>query len=132
MRFVDLDTARSARGLRLVVLAGVASPWCEAAKAIFHVKGLDFVALRLTPADDDLRRWIASRNAPVVLYDDEPPRTGWAEILALAERLEPGVRLLPDDVATRARIHGFSHEILDENGLLWCSRLLMIDASLTS
>jgi glutathione S-transferase len=132
MKFVDLETARSARGLRLIVLAGVPSPWSEAAKGIFRIKGIDFVAVRMQSADDAVQRWTGSRNAPVAIYDDEPPRTGWAEILALAERLDQRVRLLPVDVETRAHVHGFSHEILGENGLLWCARLVTIDASLTS
>jgi hypothetical protein len=34
LTIVDLDTAKSADGLRLVLLKGVPSPWSQAAKAI--------------------------------------------------------------------------------------------------
>lgn len=132
MRFVDLETARVARGLRLVVVAGVPSPWSEAAKGIFGLKNLEFLAVRMAPRDEEVRRWTGARNAPVALYEDEPARTGWAEILALAERLEPNPRLLPEDAVARARVHGFGHEVLGEGGLLWCSRIMSIDASLVS
>ena len=52
MRFVDLETARSASGIRLVVLAAVPSPWGEAAKGIFWVKGLDVSLVRLGSGDE--------------------------------------------------------------------------------
>jgi glutathione S-transferase len=130
--FVDLDTARAARGVRMVVLAGVPSPWGEAAKAFFHLKGIDVTAVRLKPGGEAVKAWTGVHNAPVVMFDDDPPRSHWGDILALAERLDDRVRLVPDDVEARARVWGMSHEILGEGGLLWCGRLLMIHASLTS
>ena len=68
MRFVTLDEARSARGLRLVVTAGVPSPWSETAKSCFDVKGIDYLAVRLTPRDADIRAWTSRHNAPVAMY----------------------------------------------------------------
>jgi hypothetical protein len=38
MRFVGLEEARAATGLKLVVAASLPSPWSEAAKGILHVK----------------------------------------------------------------------------------------------
>jgi hypothetical protein len=38
IEFVDLEAARDAAGLRMVVVSGVPSPWGEAAKGILHVK----------------------------------------------------------------------------------------------
>ena len=122
---MDLEEARAASGLRVVIATNVPSPWSQAALGAFDVKGLDYLAVRLRRADDEIRRWTGARNAPVVLYDDEPPRTGWAEILALAERLGGRVSLVPADDGARVRMFGLSHEILGEGGLGWSVRLLL-------
>jgi glutathione S-transferase len=125
VRFVELEEARAARGLRVVVAANVPSPWSQAALGTLDAKGLDYVAVRLRRADDEIRAWTGSRNAPVVLFDDEPPRTGWADILALGERLGGRLPLVPDDDDERVRMLGLSHEILGEGGLGWSVRLLL-------
>ena len=75
--FVDFETARATPGLRLVTVAGVPSLWSEAAKAIFQIKQIPFVAVRLTIQDTEIRGWTGVNNAPVAMYDDEPPRSGW-------------------------------------------------------
>jgi len=132
MRFVPLEEARSARGLRLVVTAGVPSPWSETAKSCFDVKGIDYLAVRLTPRDADTRAWTNRHNAPVAMYDDEPPRSGWAEIIALAERLGGGDPLVPTPQDDRTMMWGIAHEILGEGGLVWSLRLEAIHQGLTS
>jgi glutathione S-transferase len=132
MRFVTLDEARSARGLRLIVTAGVPSPWSETAKSCFDVKGIDYVAVRLTPRDADTRGWTNRHNAPVAMYDDEPPRSGWAEIVALAERLEERPSLVPRAQDDRVEMWGIAHEILGEDGLVWSLRVEAIHQGLTS
>lgn len=132
VRFVDLDAARAARGLRLVVVAGIPSPWSEAAKGIFTVKGLDFVAVQRRAGDAEIERWTGCHNAPVVVFNNEPPRSGWADILALGERLGGSAQLLPEPIADRALILGLAHEILGEFGLVWCGRLLLIHSGLTT
>jgi glutathione S-transferase len=132
MRFVELEEARAASGLRVVIATNVPSPWSQAALGTFDVKGLDYLAVRLRRTDEDVRRWTGSRNAPVVLYDDEPPRTGWAEILALGERLGGRVALVPADDGARVRMFGLSHEILGEDGLGWSVRLLLTHLGLTT
>jgi glutathione S-transferase len=58
---------------------------------------------------------------------DERPRTGWAEILILAEQIAPEPALLPGDPGERAVVLGVSHEICGEMGLAWCRRLLGIE-----
>jgi glutathione S-transferase len=132
MEFVDLDTARQRAGLRLVVVAAVPSPWSQAAKALFDLKDIDGVAVRMQLGDTAVQGWTGVRNAPVALYDDEPPRSGWAEILALAERLRPDVPLVPSAARDRALMHGLSHELLGEGGLIWCMRLRAVDAAFES
>jgi glutathione S-transferase len=130
--FVDLETARAAPGVRLVVGGAVPSPWSEAAKALFHVKAIPFLAVRFQRDQAQVAPWLGSRNAPVVLHDEEPPRSGWAEILALAERLGGERALVPAEPDARVRLHGLAHELAGEDGLGWCARLVMVHGGLTS
>ena len=132
IEWVDVEAARAARGVRLVVAGAIASPWSEAAKGMFHAKGIRVLGVRFRRGDDELRAWTGAHNVPVALFDDEPPRTGWAEILALAERIGGGAPLLPADAAGRARLHGLAHELAGEHGLGWCSRLVMVHGSLST
>jgi len=46
MRFVDLEEARAATGLRVVTASGVPSPWSQSALGAFDIKGLDYLAVR--------------------------------------------------------------------------------------
>jgi glutathione S-transferase len=132
LTFVDVDTARSARGPRLVVAGSLPSPWSEAAKGIFHVKGLPIQVVGYPRIDEAFRSWTGALNVPVLLTDDEPPRTGWAEILGFAERMGGNVALVPSEPEARIRHHGLAHELCGEGGFGWCARLIMIDGGLTS
>ena len=132
MRFVELEEARQASGLRLVIATNVPSPWSQAALGLFDMKGLDYLAVRYRRTDEEIRRWTGARNVPAVLFDDEPPRTGWAEIVTLGERLGGRMSLVPEDDDRRVRMFGLSHEILGEGGLGWNVRLLVTHASLTT
>jgi len=84
------------------------------------------VAQILMEPNEDLVAWTGVRNAPVAVYEDEPPASGWLEILLLAERLGSGPSLLPDDPIERALSLGFSTEICGPEGLLWSRRLMMM------
>jgi glutathione S-transferase len=117
-------------GLRMVVVGGVPSPWGEAAKGILHIKGIEWIAVRLAYDDEALKDWAGQRSGPVAIYNDEKPRSGWAEILLLAERLAPTPSLLPADAAERALVFGFAHELCGEQGLAWSRRLQMIHAGI--
>jgi glutathione S-transferase len=128
--YVSVDEAIARRGLRMVVVGGVPSPWGEAAKGILHIKGIDWVAVRLAYDSEPLRAWAGQRSGPVAVYDDERPRAGWAEILLLAERLAPMPSLLPQDAGERALAFGLAHEICGEDGLGWARRLQLIHAGL--
>jgi glutathione S-transferase len=132
MRFVSLEEARAASGLRLVVTSSVPSPWSETAKGCFDVKGIDYRAVRLAPRDADTRAWTNRHNAPVAMYDDEPPRSGWAEIVALADRIGDRVPLVPEAPGERLEMWGLAHEILGEGGLVWSLRLEAIHQGLTT
>jgi len=132
MRFVELEEARQASGLRVVIATNVPSPWSQAALGLFDMKGLDYLVVRFRRTDEEIKRWTGTRNAPAVLYDEEPPRTGWAEIVALGERLGGRMSLVPEDGERRARMFGLAHEILGESGLCWNVRLVLTHASLTT
>lgn len=129
--YVNVDEAIARRGLRMVVVGNVPSPWGEAAKGVLHIKGIDWVAVRLAYDSEPLKTWTGGqRSGPVAIYDDERPRAGWAEILLLAERLAPTPALLPKDAGERALAFGLAHEICGEDGLGWARRLQLIHAGL--
>jgi glutathione S-transferase len=132
MRFVELEEARQASGLRVVIATNVPSPWSQAALGILDMKELDYLVVRFRRTDEEIKRWTGTRNAPAVMCDDEPPRTGWAEIVALGERLGGRMSLVPEDGERRVRMFGLSHEILGEGGLCWNVRLLLTHAGLTT
>ena len=116
-RYISVEDAIPRAGLRMVVVGGVPSPWGEAAKGIFHVKGIEWAAVRLAYDSEALKEWAGQRNGPVAICNDERPRSGWAEILLLAERLAPAPALLPADPAERALAFGLAHELMGEGGL---------------
>lgn len=129
LQIVDVDTARAARGLRLVVLTDVPSPWSQAALTIVEMKKLPALVVKKPLRDKVIPEWTGVSNAPIAVYDDEPPRSGWAEILQLAERLQPEQALVPKDPEDRVRMFGLSHEIMGAGGLIWSARLYTLEAS---
>jgi glutathione S-transferase len=129
-RYVSVEEAIPRTGLRMVVVGKVPSPWGEAAKGIFHVKQLDFAAVRLVYDDETLAQWAGQRSGPVVVYDDEVPRSGWAEILMLAERLAPVPALLSLEPNERGRALLLANDFCGELGLGWMRRLQLVHAGL--
>ena len=132
--YVDLETAKTSSGVRLVTVGGIPSPWSESVKGLLRLSNVPFVAVRLMPGDKEVREWTRQRNAPVVMLEGEPPRTGWAEILELVERIAPpdAKPLVPSSVKERVRFFGLAHAVMAEGGLLWSARLLAVHAGLES
>lgn len=130
VEFVDFDQAREAAGLRMVVVPGTPSPWGEAAKGILHVKQIPWKAVRLEHGNAEMVEWAGQQGGPVAVYEDEPPRSGWVEILLLAERLAPAPALVPADASLRAEMFGLAHELCGEQGLGWVRRLEGVHAGL--
>ncbi|MBL4686621.1 MAG: hypothetical protein JKY37_18640 [Nannocystaceae bacterium] len=130
VQYVSVEEAIERDGLRMVVVGGVPSPWGEAAKGIFHIKGIPWLAVRLAYDSEPLKAWAGQRSAPVAVYEQERPRGGWAEILLLAERLAPKPSLLPVDPAQRALVFGLAHELCGEAGLGWSRRLQLVHAGI--
>jgi glutathione S-transferase len=131
-RYISIAQAREATGLRMACLRGVPSPWTEAAKGIFHVKGLacQYAAQSKDEPAGAIAAWAGDAGIPVVAYEAEKLRTGWAEILLLAERLASEPALIPGSATDRALLFGLAHEICGEMGFGWAYRLLMIQQSL--
>ncbi|MBV8393508.1 MAG: hypothetical protein JOY81_10045, partial [Alphaproteobacteria bacterium] len=125
LAYVSPAEAIAHKGLRLVLVKGVPSPWGQAAKTILEVKGLDYLAapLELAGANPEIVAWSGQNSAPVVAWAGEKPVNRWDDILRLAERLAPTPSLVPQDAAQRALMWGFATEICGEGGLGWNRRL---------
>jgi len=128
MDYLSVAEARDRPGLRLVLSAHVPGPWGESVKAIFAARGVTYqpVAQHVFADNDELHAWTGHRNAPIAVLDDEPPVSGWLDLLMLAERLGTGPSLLPDGSADRALALGLSAEICAPYGFGWGRRLLML------
>ena len=132
MDYIEVEEAEGRRGLRLVLTPGVPAPWSEAAKTVFLVKKLRYQPVRQPSEREDrasLLRWTRQTSAPVAMFEEERPRSGWAEILFLAERLEPSPPLVPRDPFDRALMLGLCHETCGEHGLAWSRRLQILSGA---
>ncbi len=112
-------------GLRIVLVQGTPSPWGQAAKTIFEIKGLDYVAAPWLPGEPnaEIVAWGGEASAPVVAWANEKPINRWIDILYLTERLAPQPSLIPSDATERALMIGLSHEICGQMGIGWNRRL---------
>ncbi len=129
MEYKTVAEAKDLPGLRLALTIGYPAPWSQAPKSILHVKNIPYipVAQHGGQANEELLAWTGHRNAPVAMYEKEPARTGWYEILMLAERLAPTPSLLPQNVEDRASMIGLSNELCGEEGFMWQARHIMRD-----
>jgi glutathione S-transferase len=128
--YLNVADAIARPGLRMVVVGKVPSAWGEAAKGIFHIKHIEWAAVRLVYDDPALKEWAGQRSGPVAVYGDEPPRSNWKEILTLAERLAPTPPLLPATPAAREHVLSLSEKFCGKGGLGWHRRLQAVNASL--
>jgi len=127
LEYTTPETARSMSGLRLALTTGVPAPYSMSARTILDLKGVAYIPVAQVPAghNEALKAWTGHRNAPTAVLDDEGPRTGWLDILNLAERLGSGAPLLPNDVHERMLMIGLANELIGENGFLWLLRIVM-------
>jgi glutathione S-transferase len=129
-QYIGVEEAIARDGLRMVVLGDVPSPWGEAAKGFFHIKRIPWFATRLVYDSESLKAWAGELSAPVAAYDAEPRRSGWRDILMLAERLAPEPPLLPATPAERDRALELSEKFCAPGGLGWVRRLQNVHAGL--
>ena len=127
LTYVNVADAQRMPGLRIALSHGVPGPWSMAARAIFELKGIPFVAVphEAGAPNEALHEWTRQNGAPAAMLDDERPRTHWSELLLLAERLAPTPALIPAEQDERAAMFGLCHEICGEDGFGWNARLLI-------
>jgi glutathione S-transferase len=132
--YIDVERARAMTGLRLVLTPGVPGPWSEAAKSILYVKKLPYVKVRqeLGGANRELLDWTSQASAPVMVWNEEWPRSLWNDQLYLAERLQPNPPLVPANLEVRVLMFGYANEICGANGFGWTKRLLIVRQGLAN
>ena len=143
--YIPIREAKAMSGLRIVLGAfAVPGPWHEACKGVYYVKGLDYTAVRSSNEDSsdallgmansqsELVEWTAQSSAPVVIWNDERPRSIWNDQLYLAERLNPEPPLIPADPEDRIRMFGLANDLLGEDGVAYCKRHFMTSVPLAS
>ncbi len=127
LEYVDVETAKAARGTRLVINSMVPSPWSEAMKGLVALAKLPAVAVRRGMDSAAIDAWTGIDNAPALIHDREPIRSNWAAIVGFVARMAPSI--LPVELAARADAMGTLEVIAGENGIGWNARLAMIYAS---
>jgi glutathione S-transferase len=130
-QYIDISEARVTPGLRIVLPPGRANPWGEALKGICELKGIPFTRVRKAWGhDEELQRWTCQSSAPVLVYENERPRSLWNDQLYLLERLSAWPRMIPSAPGERALMFGLANELCGEGGFAWQRRLMLIDADL--
>lgn len=132
LSYTDLETAKAARGTRMVANSLVPSPWSEAAKACLLLAKIPAMIVRRAMDTAAIDAWTGIDNVPALIHDREPARSNWCAIVTFCDRHSAGLRLLPDEIGARATTIGVLHEIAGEGGIGWNARLAMIDAGITS
>jgi glutathione S-transferase len=130
LTYIGVAEARGRKGLRLVLTQGIPAPWGMAARVLYEIKKIPFVAVTQAAGagNEELVAWTGHNSAPVAMYDDERPRALWSEQLMLAERLSAEPPLIPADQDQRAEMIAMCHEICAEDGLGWNLRNLIFEA----
>ncbi|MDA1074382.1 MAG: glutathione binding-like protein [Proteobacteria bacterium] len=128
LEYIEPIVARDMPGLRLALTAHMPAPYSMSARAILDLKKVGYVPVNQVAAgaNEVLQAWTGHRNAPVAVYENEAPRTGWLEILHLAERLGKGPSLIPSDLRERMLMIGLINELIGEDGWIWNLRVLML------
>lgn len=127
MDYKTPNEAQDLPGLRLALTTGLPAPWSMTARFMFDIKKIPYIPVEQLGGqpNEDLIAWTGHRNAPVAMYNDEPARTNWADIIDLAERLEPEPRLVPDNAEDRVRMFGLANELAGAAGLTYNARHAM-------
>src|SRR5258708_35370919 len=113
LQYRSLEEIIDHPGLRIVLVRGVPSPWSQAAKTIFEIKGLDYVAASWPPGEpnENIVAWGGDTSAQIVAWASEKPINRWIDILYLAEGLPPNVPAPPTEPTLRRLSAGLSAEL---------------------
>ncbi|MEM7467067.1 MAG: hypothetical protein AAF387_09300 [Pseudomonadota bacterium] len=143
--YITIDEAKKQSGLRILLPEiAVPGPWFESCKGIFYVKGLEFIAVKgsnpgtpgiaigMNDTQSQLVEWTGQSSLPVVVWNDELPRSHWIAQLHLAERLQAEPALIPSNAEDRIRMFGLANELMGENGMVWDYRLTMVPAGINA
>jgi len=132
--YSSVEEARKQSGMRVVCAPGIPGPWGEAIKGVLDIKKIPYTCVGFEIGSDHkaLIEWSAQASAPVIAWNDEFPRSNWAEQLFLAERIEPNPRLIPKDLEDRARMFGLAGELCGMHGFGWSRRLIGFHAAFTT
>jgi len=127
--YVSVEEAIQRRGVRMVVVGNVPSPWGEAAKGILHIKAIDWAAVRLVYDSEALQQWAgaAARCSSTTTNGPAPAGPKFSSSPSAWRRRR---RSFPPD--ERALAFGLAHEICGEAGLGWSRRLQLIHAGLNN
>ena len=131
--YIDIEQAKTATGLRLVVPPGRPNPWAEGLKGMCYVKQIPYRRVAKGQGHDPaLQDWTSQASAPVAVWNDERPRSSWNEQLYLVERLAPDPSLIPDTAEDRIVMFGLCNELCGETGFGWSRRLMLLHGILSN
>jgi glutathione S-transferase len=129
--YVEIEKAINLPGLRVVLPPGIPGPWGEAVKGVLHVKKIPFIKVRHDRVDySALTRWTLQASTPVLVYNDERPRSVWNDQINFAERLHPAPPLIPAGLDDRVLMFGLCNLLAGENGFGWTRRMMIVDGML--
>ena len=132
--YVSVAEARKQSGMRMVLAQGIPGPWAEGIRGILDVKKIPYTRGLFEIGSDhaDLIAWTAQASAPAIAWNDELPKSNWAEQLHLAERIQPEPTLIPANQADRIKMFGYASELCDMHGFGWSRRLMMVHQGLSA
>ena len=131
--FVSVAEARKMSGMRIVLGQGIPGPWAEGIRGILEVKKIPYTRALFEIGSDhaDLIAWTAQASAPAIAWNDELPKSNWAEQLYLAERIQPEPALIPANQADRIKMFGYVNELCGMHGFGWSRRLMSVHHGLS-
>lgn len=131
MNYLSIEQAQQESGLRLILTTGAPGVWGESVKAMFRVKGIDYLPVAMKPAAEnpELQAWTGQSSAPAIVTADDRVLTHWEQFVWLAEELQPQPSLIPKDLQQRTQMFGLLREIVGVDGIGWLRRLQSIHVS---
>ena len=132
--YFSVEEARKQSGMRIVCAPSIPGPWAEAIKGICDVKKIPYTRASFEIGSDHaaLIEWTAQASAPAIAWNDELPKSNWAEQLYLAERIQPEPALIPANQVDRILMFGLSNELCAMHGFGWCRRLMLVHSILST